>query len=227
MEIHAPERHVQSARDIILHLAIVTVGILIALGLEQAVEWYHHRELVAEARETILSEIRSNQKELKTKMAMWPRFQANDIEILDFIGDLLDHGKSDRHNLRLAMSQAQIRGTSWLTAQTVGALAFMPYADVEKYASVYRRQEDFLAAQNRTQDAGVGAFSVFSAGLDRLKKLSHSELEAERARMLTVISALTVQIQFADALNKAYDDLLPGKTESAAPPLPASPRNAE
>ena len=39
MEIHARHGQVQSLRDVAVHLAIVTIGILIALGLEQAVEW--------------------------------------------------------------------------------------------------------------------------------------------------------------------------------------------
>lgn len=42
----------------------------------------------------------------------------------------------------------------------------MPHAGVEEYAAVYRRQDDYLVAQSRTEDAGVAAFSVFATGLE-------------------------------------------------------------
>src|SRR5205085_793855 len=98
MEIHAPDRHVQSPREIVIHLAIVTAGILIALGLEQTVEWYRHRELAAEARESILNEVRLNKKELDTQIARLPKYRTDTIEVLEFVTDMLDRGKSDRHN---------------------------------------------------------------------------------------------------------------------------------
>jgi cell division protein FtsL len=228
MEIHAPGRHVQSFGEVALHLAIVTAGILIALSLEQTVEWYHHRQLVAEARETILNEVRFNKKELDTQVSRLPRFRTNTVEVLDFVTDILDRGKSDRHNLHLAFSEARLQNTSWATAQTVGAIAFMPYAEVGRYASVYRTQEDYLETQKRTQDVGVPAFSVF-APRNKLEKLSHPELEAERARLMNLISSLTLEMQIAGALNRSYDRLLSGKTESPSPtaPPPAAPGKKE
>jgi len=227
MEIHAPGKHVQSLPDILLHLAIVTIGILIALGLEQGVEWVHHRELVAEARENILNEIRSDRKEMDTHMARLRRHRAGAVEAFEFVTDLFDRGKSDRHNLSLTMSTARLRSTSWSSAQTVGALALMPYADVEKYAALYSRQHEYLLAYNRTEDAGVAAYGVFSRH-NNFEKLSHSELEAERARPMNMISALTVEMQFAQVLGRAYDALLSGKPV-ATPAVPASavPRKQE
>jgi hypothetical protein len=44
IDIHAPHESMHSWRDILLHLAIVVAGILIAIGLEQSIEWLHHRE---------------------------------------------------------------------------------------------------------------------------------------------------------------------------------------
>ena len=220
MEIHAPGRHVQSPREIVLHLAIVTAGILIALSLEQAVEWYRHRELAAEARETILNETRLDKTELDTQITRLPKFRTDAIEVLEFVTDMLERGKSDRHNLHLAFSDAPLRSTSWTTAQTIGAVSFMSYADVEKYASVYTRQADYLVAQKRTEDVGVGAFSVFAR--NKLEKLSHTELEAERARLMNLISALTFEMQMAGRLDRSYDTLLSGKAV-ASPPAAQSP----
>jgi type II secretory pathway pseudopilin PulG len=54
IDIHAPHEAVHTWRDILIHLAIVIVGILIAIGLEQSVELIHRshqrRELQADLR---------------------------------------------------------------------------------------------------------------------------------------------------------------------------------
>jgi hypothetical protein len=47
MEIHAPHKPVLTVREAIVHLAIVTVGILIALSLDGVREWREHRALAA------------------------------------------------------------------------------------------------------------------------------------------------------------------------------------
>ncbi len=65
MEIHPPHQPVLTVKEALVHLGIVTIGILIALSLEGLVEWQHHRHLVAEARENIAEEIRDNSGELK------------------------------------------------------------------------------------------------------------------------------------------------------------------
>src|SRR5881394_3806277 len=65
MEIHAPDKPILTIKETIVHLAIVTAGILIALSLEGAVEWRHHRALVREARTNIAAEIQDNRKELQ------------------------------------------------------------------------------------------------------------------------------------------------------------------
>lgn len=90
-----PPHRMESVRDVLLHLAIVTVVILIALGLEQSVEWLHHREVVTEARETLQNEIRFNKKERDAQIAALPGFRTKAIEVLGFVGDKLERGNSD------------------------------------------------------------------------------------------------------------------------------------
>ena len=221
MEVHAPERPVESVRDILIHLAVVTVGILIALGLEQTVEWYHNRKLAAEARENILNEIRDNKKELDKQIALLPGFRSAAIEALDFITDIQQKGKSDIQRLHLNLYEAELHSTGWATAEAVGALALMPYQEVNKYATAYHLQDRYLGMQDHTEDAGINAYSVFSAR-NKLEKLSKTELEAERAKLMTMTSALTAQIQNARRLERAYCGVVTCEAES---PLPNNQEN--
>ena len=73
MEVHPPHSPVRSIKDFMVHLLAITIGLLIALGLEASVEWMHHRRLVHEARQNIAQEIRDNQQNLAKEMSSLPR----------------------------------------------------------------------------------------------------------------------------------------------------------
>src|SRR6201995_2335043 len=87
-DIHPPEEAAHSWRDILIHLATITIGLFIALSLEGCVEWQHHRHLVHEARENIRSEMIDNQKELHDALDQIHKDQAQvkaDIEALKLL----------------------------------------------------------------------------------------------------------------------------------------------
>jgi hypothetical protein len=64
VEVHPPQSPIHSVKDFMLHLLAITIGLLIALGLEGSVEWMHHRHLVREAKENIAQEIHHNAESL-------------------------------------------------------------------------------------------------------------------------------------------------------------------
>src|SRR4029077_5858851 len=47
-------------RDFFIHIATIVLGLLIAVSLEQTVEYFHHRREVAETREALRGERESN-----------------------------------------------------------------------------------------------------------------------------------------------------------------------
>jgi len=61
IDIHPPQHGTMTRRDILTHLAIVVLGILIAIGLEQSVEYLHHRHLATEARRALVTERKQNE----------------------------------------------------------------------------------------------------------------------------------------------------------------------
>ena len=207
MEIHAPEGHVQSLRDVAIHLAIVTAGILIALGLEQTVEWYHHRELAAEARANIFSEIEDNRKELESFLGKVPDSRQNHLTAVRVIDGYLTHRTSAGNKMNLGVGIAQIRDTAWTTAQTVGALNYMPYGEVQKFASAYRLQQQFQRLQDRAVDAVVTSVAVLADGQGP-DKLSQADLVLERERVLDSLAQIVAETQLAEGLAKTYAEVL-------------------
>ena len=60
IDIHPPHHAATTRRDFFIHLATVVLGILIAIGLEQTVEYFHHRDQVAQLTEQMRTEAQNN-----------------------------------------------------------------------------------------------------------------------------------------------------------------------
>ena len=68
MEIHAPHRPISSLKEGLVHLTLITLGVMIALSFEGIASWREHRALVREARANLASEIRDNMNELSNRL---------------------------------------------------------------------------------------------------------------------------------------------------------------
>jgi hypothetical protein len=53
LDVHAPHEALYTWKGFFIHIATIVIGLLIAIGLEQTVEFFHHRHQVAETREAL------------------------------------------------------------------------------------------------------------------------------------------------------------------------------
>ena len=155
LDVHPPHKAIEGVGEFFLHLFTITVGLLIAVGIEAAVERHQHRELAAEARDTMTAEIRKNssnvadalkdieqeQQKLKDNLARVRKVQLNPS----------DPTSRDLH-LDITFNTTGLEDTGWRTAQVTGALAFMPYAESERYTSIYRVGDEFLKSQDQLSE---------------------------------------------------------------------------
>jgi hypothetical protein len=58
IDIHPPQHAAMTRRDFFIHLGIVVLGILIAIGLEQTVEYFHRLHQLHELREGAIADAR-------------------------------------------------------------------------------------------------------------------------------------------------------------------------
>ena len=68
MEIHGPEGPTNSFKDFAIHIVIVTIGILIALGLEGVRETIYEHRTVRDARENFQAEFQGNRSNLDKEL---------------------------------------------------------------------------------------------------------------------------------------------------------------
>ena len=57
LDIHPAHHAANSWKEFFVHIATIVIGLLVAVGLEQTVEYFHHRHLASEARASIQREL--------------------------------------------------------------------------------------------------------------------------------------------------------------------------
>ncbi len=189
MDIHAPHHPIESKRDFFLHLFTITCGLLIALGLEGLVEMAHHHSLVVEARQNIRHELEDNRKatelDIKNVQEDEARFHAN----LDAERALRADPKAHVH-IGSTFSWSSTNDSAWRTARETGALAYMPYAEVQRYADVYAQQDIANASAiqlfRQQVEAVAPVFTEMDAG-----NLSQEEM----ARLLHDTAAVYIDLR--------------------------------
>jgi hypothetical protein len=147
LDVHPPHRPIEGVGEFFLHLFTISVGLLIAVGIEAAVERHQHRELAAEARDTMTAEIRKNSRDVADALKDIDREQQKLKHNLAEVRNVQLNPKassSQSPSLDISFNTTGLEDTGWRTAQATGALAFMPYAESERYTSIYRVEEEFL-----------------------------------------------------------------------------------
>jgi len=142
MDIHAPEHPIHTWRDFFVHLFTITVGLFIALMLEAGVEWLHHRHIVTEARENIRTELEQNHRAMDGNIRDLGRNLQTMKDNIRTINVLRKGSKSNNLSLAYSMQFSNPSEAAWNTARDTGALAYMPYSEVQSYADLYATQSD-------------------------------------------------------------------------------------
>src|SRR5437868_11336545 len=62
LDVHPPHDNVHSWSQFFIHIVAITIGLLIAIGLEQTVVYFHHRHQLKEARGELAAELESNRR---------------------------------------------------------------------------------------------------------------------------------------------------------------------
>jgi hypothetical protein len=176
LDVHPPHKSIGSAGEFFLHLLTITIGLLIAVGIEGGVEWYHHHELAAEARATMTSEIRKNAR--TTNEAM-DTIRSEQKTAKDSLAGLLkiqlnpNDPAASNLSLHIGYDTVDLDDTGWRTAQATGALAYMPYAESERFSTIYESEQAFLKAEEKLAEdeaAFLGTVQKFHLGSGKLNK---------------------------------------------------------
>jgi hypothetical protein len=149
-------------RDFFLHLTTITIGLLIALSLEGLVEWQHRRHLVHDAEASLHAEIKGNAGNIDSVLADLHKRQASlkhDVYVLNYIAA---NGKyPEEKNMEVNFQIVAFESVAWKTAQSTGALSYMPYDLAQDYSSIYMQQDLVTGAEQQAARDSVLAIGPF------------------------------------------------------------------
>lgn len=201
MHVHAPDHPVTTWRQFLIHLAIVTIGLLIALSLEALVEAYHHRSLVLEARRNIEREITENRGLVKQNIASVQADQSRmktNLEVLLALRQAREVPSDSRLQYRLEWSA--LSDSAWATARDTGALGHMEYAEVQCYAGIYTQLHVISEQGQRLLESQTRAISPALVAGNPL-----AMTEAERDLVTTRSADLLADLKGAEQLMSQWD----------------------
>jgi hypothetical protein len=140
LDVHPPHKAIHGTGEFILHLLTITVGLLIAVGIEGAVTRHEHRKLAQEAAETMTAEIRRNFDSTKHAMqsieAQQAAMDAN-LAVLAKIQQNPNSPESHDAHIDASFGGVDFESTAWRTAQATGSLSYMPYEQAQKFSGIY------------------------------------------------------------------------------------------
>ena len=206
MDVHAPHKPIHSIKEFLVHLLAITIGLLIALGLESTAEWVHHRHLARDARENIFQEFRANQKDVLRQLKALPAEEKHLDELLALVDDA-QHGRPHKPYEDFMWTGVLIRDSAWNAASSTGAIAFMNYDEVKRYSQIYDLQKLYISLMDRNlQDRHQ--MNVFFARMSASGKLSDAEFENGKRIILSEKLEIQEYQEIDNYLNDGYSRLL-------------------
>jgi len=140
LDVHPPHGPIRSWKDFTLHLLTITIGLLIALALEAAVQSLHHRHMVTEARVNLRREIGENQRLYTENLRS---LQIKLVQLEQNIDQLreLRAGKTPEHfDVQWSFDWNGFVDSAWMSARDIGAVGYMRPEVIEEYSALYRQQ---------------------------------------------------------------------------------------
>jgi hypothetical protein len=141
LDVHPPHQAVHTWKDFFIHIATIAVGLLIAIGLEQTVEYFHHRHLLHQARENIREELTENLAILKEDRKYLESNRRTLIQNLATLSDVKIHPKQPHPPIVFPWQWNSPSYAAWQTAKDTGTLALMPYDQAQNLSMLYRQQD--------------------------------------------------------------------------------------
>ncbi len=208
LDVHAPEHGIHGARDFFIHLLTITAGLLIALGLEAAVEAVHHHHQREEAEATIRQELTENRQSLLKMQGNTSTEIANLKIALTFLEDLRAGKKDDPSGIKLGFNVNPLSDAAWRTASATGALSYMSYDEAQRFAVAYHEQQMY-------EDAVTGALQQYEL-LDTYlihnpdpRTMAPPDIDAGIIDVRKALAELNAMSDWGRGALRTYDGALP------------------
>ena len=191
LDVHPPHSPTHTWKDFFIHIATIVVGLIIAVGLEQTVEYIHHREQIKQAREALDVERHENIV-LSQQNAVYLRFEherySGNLAALRF---LKAHPHAELTDLpapiQWGANPGHYRVAAWNSLRGGPIAALLPIAELQANENLYARIEkigaEYFLILDRLTHATQYQFTTSDP-----RELSPAELDAEIQATLELLT---------------------------------------
>jgi hypothetical protein len=213
MDLHKPKPW-HGLREFLKEIGTIVIGVLIALGAEQAVEWLHWRHLAAEAEHDLAEGIKPDLVNAYNYLVIETCNRTRAAELFaslqkpgpDWHGEPLPLSSETRRSHTLpqviALSGYAWPHEAWDAAVASGVLNHMPKDRVTRYADLYHLVEKTSAIQTpENLVASHLTLLAYDRKLTESEKANYLEMVAELASVTENFAvASRVMLQEAHAM---------------------------
>ena len=132
LDVHPPHEAAHSWKDFFIHIATITVGLLIAVGLEQTVELFHHRHQRHQLEQELRTESLHNMNLALQNLDRFTELQARIIaQYAELQAAPHDH-RPPQWLHPLSPGFTKPASTAWVVAQQDATLGLLPLAESQR-----------------------------------------------------------------------------------------------
>ena len=207
LDVHPPHHGISGVRDFFIHLLTITVGLLIALGLEAGVEALHHRSERKEAEATLREELTQNRLTLVKNQKNSAQEREELAKVLAFLEDLREGRKGDSSVWDWNFNVEPLQSAGWHTASATGALSYMSYEEVQRFSEAYQEQQLFEEAVARAI-SHFGLLATYGGYGHDPREMKPQDVESAIRDVRQVISDVQAMSDMTRGALRASDDAL-------------------
>jgi hypothetical protein len=141
LDVHSIHAPVRAWRDFLIHIAIIVVGLCIAVGIQQTVEFFHHRYQLAEMRQVLRLEREGNYEILTANTTAWRWGIAelqNNLQVFEYLQQHLGTPQEKLPGILLwRTNNYEFSSAAWDAAHQSGLVTLLPREEIEANSALY------------------------------------------------------------------------------------------
>jgi hypothetical protein len=189
LDVHAPHESVHGWKDFFVHIATIVIGLLIAIGLEQTVEFFHHRHQAQEGLELLRRETDENSKDLEFNARVLALTGPQHRADIGVVQRLRAGAPRPGDRLIFVRPYEELSSSAWKVVHESNAAVYIPRDLMEPYDEIYADQQfinDYARSADFELQKATAALNTEhddqdSVGEDRVQSELSYQLPADAA----------------------------------------------
>ena len=213
IEVHPPHERVHSWTQFFIHNAAITIGLLMAIGLEQTVVYFHHRHQLQEARRELADELESNRRVVGINLEATRKVMADldaDMALLRAVQTSPASPSPVPIGSKLVYGLGNFywpKDATWQAVKQNGSLGLMAHDELHYYVYIY---EDIAIIMEQSSEMGA-RIEVARAIVRRSPDGNLTPRDIEE--LITVTSEVQAKVAYLTLLLRLEENALQKKSE--------------